>query len=175
MIKLMLKLEDMCGLEGVTVIFSHHTPKGNQEGRRTIDMAAGAGALGRFVDTALVTRNLDDNHRFSLQIVYRYGKAPDVVGLIMTGPNACLDPEFNKAEITTAGKYSNGPILSILAEKPIRVKELQEAVEAKTGMSRSTFTSTYWPAVKDVPGVTQDDEGLWTYVKPIPETITATS
>jgi len=138
-------------------------------------VAAGAGALGRFVDTALVTRNLEDKYRYSLETIYRYGKAPDIFGLIMNGPHASIDPDFNKTEIAPAGKYNNAHILNLLAEKPMRASQLQKAVEASIGMSSGTFYANYWPAVQATAGVKEDVKGVFSYTRPVPDTVTATS
>jgi hypothetical protein len=164
MMRLMLKLEDLCCLDGVTAIFSHHTSKGSQEGKRIIDIAGGAGALGRFVDTAIVTKAIDDQddlHRFGLSIIYRYGKAPGPIGLIMDGPNATIDPHFNKRELNVNNKYNSGTILNLLKEGPVTYTELYEKVNERTGIAESTF-KLYWKDIKTIPGVVNRD-GNWSY------------
>ena len=176
MMKLMLKLEDLCCLDGVSVIFSHHTPKGSQENKRLIDVAAGAGALGRFVDTAIVTTAIDEEpvdgfQRFGLRVVYRYGSAPKPIGLIMNGPRAEIDIDFNKSELQVNNKYNNGTILNILKEGPATYGELLAKVKTQTGMGDTSF-KTYWKFVKEMPGVAKTDD-KWSYIdagstKPIP-------
>jgi hypothetical protein len=169
MMKLMLKLEDLCCLDGVSVIFSHHTPKGSQDGKRVIDVAAGAGALGRFVDTAIVTTAIDEEpvdgfQRFGLRIVYRYDSAPKPMGLIMNGPRADIDYDFNKAELQPNNKFNNSTILNVLKEAPATYGELLAKVKTLTGMSDASF-KRYWKAVKEIPGVTEF-EGKWRYQSP---------
>lgn len=121
------------------------------------------------MDTALITQAIeedsaDDLHRFGLKIIYRYDQAPKPFGLIMNGPMARIDPEFNKAELQPNNKFNNGSILNVLNEAPATYGELLAKVKMQTGMGDSTF-KRYWKAVKETAGVTEVD-GKWRYEAP---------
>ena len=48
---------------GAALVFTHHTPKGSQRGRRAIDMASGSGVLGRFPQVSVAfTPNENNEH-----------------------------------------------------------------------------------------------------------------
>ena len=175
MLRLLQRMEKMISNPNSAIIFSHHSPKGEQGNKRSIDVAAGGGALGRFVATCITTRILEeDENRYSLEFTSRYHKRKDSIGLIMDGHRAMVDTSFNKSELNSNNRYNNQAILNILAEKSYGVTELQKEVKERIGMSRSAFYDTYWPAVQDVEGV-QSDSGKYRYVRPAPELSPATN
>jgi len=61
MLRLLTRMEKMISNPNSAIIFSHHSPKGDQTGKRSIDVAAGGGALGRFVATCITTRIVDED------------------------------------------------------------------------------------------------------------------
>src|SRR6202020_2274231 len=100
MLRLLQRMEKMISNPNSAIIFSHHSPKGEQSNKRSIDVAAGGGALGRFVATCITTRIIDeDENRYSLEFTSRYHKRKDCIGLIMDGPKAMVDNSFNKSEL----------------------------------------------------------------------------
>ena len=163
MLRLLTRMEKMISSPNSAIVFSHHSPKGSQEGKRSIDVAAGCGALGRFVATCITTRIVEEEKkRYSLEFTSRYHRRKDSVGLIMDGPKAIVDNAFNKSELNGNNKYNNQAILTILASKSYTAKELQKEVNEQTGMSRTTFYDKYWPDVQKVNGVTCK-KGKFTY------------
>src|SRR5260221_68579 len=180
MLRLLTRMEKMISNPNSAIIFSHHSPKGDQAGKRSIDVAAGGGALGRFVATCITTRIIDeDAKRFSLEFTSRYHRRKDSVGLVMDGPKAGLDNNFNKSELNGNNRYNNQAILNILAAESHTATELQKEVKEQTGMSRSTFYDNYWPAIQELDGVTCID-GKFSYANPddqisISTTTTATN
>src|SRR5260221_684362 len=180
MLRLLTRMEKMISNPNSAIIFSHQSPKGDQAGKRSIDVAAGGGALGRFVATCITTRIIDeDAKRFSLEFTSRYHRRKDSVGLVMDGPKAGLDNNFNKSELNGNNRYNNQAILNILAAESHTATELQKEVKEQTGMSRSTFYDNYWPAIQELDGVTCID-GKFSYANPddqisISTTTTATN
>jgi hypothetical protein len=173
MLRLMIRMEKMVSNHNSAIIFSHHSPKGDQSGKRSIDIAAGGG-LGRFVATSITTRIVDeDKKRYSIEFVMRYHKPIASFGLIMDGPKATVDHSFNKSELNGNNCYNNLAILNILAEKTYTATELQKEVQAQVGMAKSTFFDNYWPAIKETEGV-RCEGNKFSYVKPASGTVTAT-
>ena len=171
MLRLMTRMEKMISNPHSAIVFSHHTPKGSQEGKRSIDMAAGGG-LGRFVATCITTRILDeDKNRYSLEYTLRYHPPKKCVSIIAIGPKAELDVAFNRSELTGSNRYNNQTILEILAGGSYTASGLQKEVHQQTGMSRTAFYDNYWPVVKEMQGVTCT-AGHFTYAQPVATTIT---
>ena len=175
MLRLLTRMEKMISNPNSAIVFSHHSPKGDQSGKRSIDVAAGGGALGRFVAACITTRIVDeDAKRFSLEFTSRYHKRKESLGLVMDGAKAALDDGFNKSELNGNNRYNNQAILNILARKSCTPGELQKLVKEETGMSRSTFYDNYWPAIQELEGVTCSDN-RFTYLPVAQATITCTS
>jgi RecA-family ATPase len=173
MMRLLARMEKMISNPNSAIIFSHHSPKGDQAGKRSIDVAAGGGALGRFVATCITTRIVEeDTNRFSLEITSRYHRSKNSIGLTMDGPRAVLDDSFNKSELNGNNRYNNQTILKIMEGKSYTATELQKRVKDETGMSRTVFYSTYWPAVQSVAGFERVGS-KYTYTKPTTTTGTA--
>jgi RecA-family ATPase len=175
MLRLLTRMEKMISNPNSAILFSHHSPKGDQSGKRSIDVAAGGGALGRFVATCITTRLVEEEtDRFSLEFTSRYHRRKDSMGLVMDGPRAVLDTAFNKSELNGNNRYNNQNILNILAGKSYTSVELQKQVKSQTGMSKSTFFASYWPTIQTVDGVKCED-GKYSYTKPALPTTTASS
>ncbi|MEI7731565.1 MAG: AAA family ATPase [Verrucomicrobiota bacterium] len=174
MLRLLTRMEQMISNPNSAIIFSHHSPKGDQASKRSIDVAAGGGALGRFVATCITTRIVDeDAKRYSLEFTSRYHRHKDSIGLVMNGPGATLDTAFNKTELNGNSQYNNQAILNILATGSYTASSLQKAVKDQTSMSKSAFYESYWPTIQNVDGVTCVD-GKFTYAKPNPATAAIT-
>jgi len=175
MLRLLTRMEKMISQPNSAIIFSHHSPKGSQEGKRSIDVAAGGGALGRFVATCITTRIVEEEgKRFSLEFTSRYHKRKDSVGLVMDGAKAVLDSGFNKSELNGNNRYNNQTILTILEGGKYTAAKLQQAVNDQTGMSKSTFYETYWPGIQKTDGV-KCVAGKFSYTKPNAVTSVATT
>ena len=154
MLKLLTRMEKMISNPNSAIIFSHHSPKGDQSGKRSIDVAAGGGALGRFVATCITTRIIEEKtKRFSLEFTSRYHRYKESIGLIMDGPIASVDAAFNSSELNANNRYNNSDLLELMMKKRYTASELQEEVKSKFGMSRAAFYKSYWPEVKDMEGV----------------------
>ena len=174
MLRLLTRMEKMISNPNSAIIFSHHSPKGSQEGKRSIDVAAGGGALGRFVATCITTRIVEEKtKRYSLEFTSRYHRYKESTGLIMDGPVASVDSAFNASELSGHNKYNNLAILNLLSEKPHTATQLQKSVNKTIGMSKSAFYDRYWDDIQKIKGVTCVD-GSYTYTPPT-DTVTATS
>ena len=166
MLRLLTRMEKMISNPNSAIIFSHHSPKGDQSGKRSIDVAAGGGALGRFVATCITTRIVEEKtKRYSLEFTSRYHRYKESIGLVMDGPVANLDTAFNASELNGNNKYNNLAILNMLSEKEYTASELQKAVKETIGMSKSVFYDRYWADIQKVDGVTCTD-GKYRYTAP---------
>jgi len=166
MLRLLTRMEKMISNPNSAIIFSHHSPKGDQSGKRSIDVAAGGGALGRFVATCITTRIIEEEaRRFSLEFTSRYHRRKDSVGLVMDGARAVLDDGFNQTELNGNNHYNNQAILNLLSQTKYTPSQLQKVVKEQTGMSKSTFYDNYWPAIQKLAGVTSVG-GKYSYSSP---------
>ena len=166
MLRLLTRMEKMISNPNSAIVFSHHSPKGDQSGKRSIDVAAGGGALGRFVATCITTRIVEEKSKhYSLEFTSRYHRYKESIGLIMDGPKAILDNAFNASELNGNNKYNNLAILNMMSEKQYTASELQKAVNKTLGMSKSVFYERYWQDIQKVAGVTCVD-GKYRYQAP---------
>jgi RecA-family ATPase len=68
------EVNKMAAKSGASVIFSHHSTKGDSSGKDSIDIASGAGSFGRWVDTAISTLRVGEegDNKYCMKFNVRY-------------------------------------------------------------------------------------------------------
>ena len=136
------EVNKMAAKSGASVIFSHHSTKGDSSGKDSIDIASGAGSFGRWVDTAISTLRVGEegDNKYCMKFNVRYFPYKMPVGFFANGPKLVLDPMFDVSETKLNAKIGSRDILELLVRmgNPTR-SDLEDEVCSLKDISARTF------------------------------------
>ncbi len=136
------ELNGMAAKSGASVIFSHHSTKGDSSGKDSIDIASGAGSFGRWVDTAISTLRVGEEkeNKYCMKFNVRYFPYKEPIGFFANGPKLTLDPLFDLSETKTNAKIGPRDILELLVRMGSpTLSDLEDEVCRVKNISSSTF------------------------------------
>ena len=135
------ELNRMAAKSGASVIFSHHSTKGDSSGKDSIDIASGAGSFGRWVDTAISTLKVgEEETKYCMKFNVRYFPYKTPIGFFANGPKLVLDPLFDVSETKLNAKIGPRDILDLLVKMGSpTLADLEDEVCRLKQISSSTF------------------------------------
>jgi hypothetical protein len=149
MAKLGKYLREISELSEISTVFAHHHSKGNQNGRRGIEMSSGGGTLGRFVAANLAISSIGQDTTSNYKLVFtnsHFPKQPEEVwsrdGLVWTPTG--LDPET-----VSTSKFTVSDIMAYLPDDGLKNSAWLEQCQIGLRDAKGMITEDAHRTVRD--------------------------
>lgn len=164
MLKLCVPFEELAQDRKLAIVIVQHSSKGDQSGKRAIDVAAGGG-MHRVVRAMITIRILDeDKNRFLIDITGSYYRKVSPICIICEGPTATVDTSYTREELSATCKYSNEELLACFTEKPENGAIIFKRAKEQVGISKDAFY-TRLKSLKLLPQIQEVAGGLFCLAK----------
>lgn len=164
--KLMNSLDRVCEA-GSGVVFTAHSPKGNQAAKEPIDRSSGSGVFGRDPDTILTLTPHREDDCLVVEFKFRNHPPREAFVLRWSYPVFSVDANLSPCDLrqpkNKQPKFPLSQVIELLkAMAPCLTKDLASECHRKFKMAKSTFHHAYKPRLSTFPGVEVDGD-VWHY------------